>query len=198
KYKNKSKINAVSQHNIVINKVDGAGGDYAYIEFVFNKDQAEKSDHLVYAQFTYDIKNKTVISDQGLYADSLGEDGSFHMNVMYGLGDEEVELYNVDVDKDGNLTDMEGLSITQEQIQTDANGKIKELLGKQSNGNELQSFGFCEYAITALCGAGGSVGCYALAGALGITSGVGGVALAAVCGMIGSLGCAAATEAICG
>ncbi|WP_082233103.1 halocin C8 precursor-like protein [Halobacillus massiliensis] len=198
KYKEKSKINSISQHNIVINKVEGAGGDYAYIEFVFNKNQAANSDNLVYAQFTYDLKNKQVITDQGLFAESLGTDGSFNMNVMYGLGDDEVELYNVDVDKDGNLTDIDGLSITQEQVQTDASGKIKDLLGKQANGDELKSLGFCEYAVTALCGAGGSVGCYALAGALGITSGIGGVALAAVCGMIGSLGCAAATDAICG
>ncbi|ELK47856.1 MULTISPECIES: halocin C8 precursor-like protein [Bacillaceae] len=198
KYKAKTKINAVSKHNIVINKVEGAGGDYAYIEFVFDKNQSAKSGNLVYAQFTYDMKNKEVVADQGLFAESLGTDGSFNMSVLYGVGDEETELYNVDVDKDGNLTDIDGLALTQQQVTTDANNKIKEMLGKQAEGNDVQSLGFCEYAVTALCGAGGSAGCYALAGALGITSGVGGVALAAVCGMIGSLGCAAATDAICG
>nr|WP_255574440.1 halocin C8 precursor-like protein [Halobacillus sp. Nhm2S1] len=195
KYKKVSMINAISPENIIITKVDS--GDYAYIEFIFDKKKAEKSSHLVYAQFTYDLNKKEVVSDQGMYAESLDTDGSFNMKVMFSIGGQEVELYNLDVDKEGMLTDIDGIEVAQEKVIEDAGVKIKELIDGQGSAS-FSSLGVCEYTLAALCGAGGSAGCYAIAVGLGITSGVGGFALATVCGMIGSIGCTAATDVICG
>lgn len=62
----------------------------------------------------------------------------------------------------------------------------------------MSNLSWCEWAVGALCGAGGGAACYALALALGITTGIGGFSLATVCALIGSLGCTAATKKICG
>jgi len=65
-------------------------------------------------------------------------------------------------------------------------------------GSKIATFGWCEWVVGALCGTGGGIACFALAAALGITTGVGGLTLAGVCGLIGALGCTGATLTICG
>nr|WP_068982960.1 MULTISPECIES: hypothetical protein [Lysinibacillus] len=69
---------------------------------------------------------------------------------------------------------------------------------QQMGGSKIVTFRWCEWVVGALCGTGGEIACFALAAALGITPGVGGLTLAGVCGLIGALGCTGATLAICG
>jgi halocin C8-like bacteriocin domain-containing protein len=58
--------------------------------------------------------------------------------------------------------------------------------------------GICEWAVAALCGTGGGIGCYGACIALGLVNGPGGIGCAAVCALIASLGCTEATHKICG
>lgn len=53
--------------------------------------------------------------------------------------------------------------------------------------------GICEWAVAALCGTGGGIGCYGACIALGLVNGPGGIGCAAVCALIASLGCTEAT-----
>lgn len=201
-YKEHSKINAISKENIVINTVGGPRGDIAYVEFVFGK-FAKQSDNLAYAQFTFDVENTDVISDQAIYAERLDNE-DIHINVLYNLEGHQTEIYNITVDNEGTIFDENGLVVNADDFIVNAEKNIKNAgdivrgNGENANTDEFSTFGFCEYAVGALCGTGGGVACYALAGALGITTGVGGVSLAAVCALVGSVGCTAATNQICG
>lgn len=62
----------------------------------------------------------------------------------------------------------------------------------------VQTFGFCEAAMAALCGTGGGAACYGTCGIKAIATKIGGLACAIVCGLISSLGCYGATVKICG
>lgn len=64
--------------------------------------------------------------------------------------------------------------------------------------NATRTRGVCEWAMSALCGTGGSAGCYGVCIALGLVSGPGVLGCAAVCGLIATLGCTAATKKVCG
>lgn len=193
KYKKDTKINSISKENIIINTVDGPKGSIAYVEFVFNK-FAKKSDNLAYVQFTYDVKNADVITDQATYAKKL--DGErIKISTFFNLDGVQTKIYDIVIDNEGTMFDENELVITPEKFIIDAEKNIKDA-GK--NIDEASTYAtFCEYAISALCGTGGGVLCYAAAGALGITTGVGGVALAGVCALIGSIGCTAASDRIC-
>jgi halocin C8-like bacteriocin domain-containing protein len=66
-----------------------------------------------------------------------------------------------------------------------------------NGGQTVQAAVLCEWAVGALCGTGGAVGCYGACVALGLVNFPGGLGCAAVCGLIAGLGCTGATEAIC-
>ncbi|MFK8795027.1 halocin C8 precursor-like protein [Planococcus plakortidis] len=196
-YKKISKINAISTDNIIINTVPGSKGDIAYVEFIFDE-LAEQSENLAYVQFTYDVANRDVITDQALFAKQMDGD-NINIQAVFNLDGKQTEVYNVTVDNEGGLWDQDGLEVSHEDFVANAEKNIKGASQNASeNGNEFVAYAsFCEYAVGALCGTGGGVACYALAGALGITTGLGGLGLAAICALVGSVGCTAATDQIC-
>ncbi|PYZ97627.1 hypothetical protein CR205_03255 [Alteribacter lacisalsi] len=195
-YKDMSMINAVPNRDIIINTVEGENGTYAYVEFMLDAHKASMSDNLVYAQFTYHLDEQRVVSDHGLYAMELDDD-YINLKMLYNVNGTGVEVYDVNVDVDGKMSDIDGLEILEEDFIASSELKIKSILD-ELDPEEMGSNSFCEYALAALCGAGGGAGCYAAAAALGITTGIGGVSLAIVCGAISSVGCTAASDQICG
>jgi halocin C8-like bacteriocin domain-containing protein len=116
--------------------------------------------------------------------------------MVYTVGNSSTEVYNFNVDPDGKLTDSNGNTVDITKAISDSEKVLADM--NATNAKEFGTTSFCSYAISALCGTGGGVACYAAAGALGITTGVGGLGLAAVCSLISSLGCSAATDRICG
>ncbi|WP_211655516.1 halocin C8 precursor-like protein [Planococcus alpniumensis] len=192
-YKENTKINSISKGDIIINTVDGSKGDIAYIEFVFGG-LAKTSDNLAYVQFTYDVKNGDILTNQAVYAENIDQ-GKIRINAFYNLDGNQTEIYDITVDTAGTIFDEKGLMLSHDDFVASAEHKIQQA-GK--NADEFGAYAsFCEYAVGALCGTGGGVLCYAAAGALGITTGIGGLGLAAVCALIGSVGCTAATDQIC-
>jgi len=107
-----------------------------------------------------------------------------YVNLTNYVGDKKYYEFNI---KDGNLYNSNFEKVNKQQLQDSASAN----LGAQKEG-------WCEWAVGALCGGGGAAGCYGVAAALGITTGIGGLSLATVCGIISSLGCTAATKKICG
>lgn len=179
-YKKLSKetiINELPKKDIVIHKEDYRVG----VSFIIGERIGQ--DNLAYVELLYDLDQNTVEAYKLLYGE---EKDNGLINIRMDVNGEEA--FSMDINENGEIIE-DGQIISQEAF-------YEKVVGDQGGG--YTTFGWCEWAVGALCGAGGGAGCYALALALGITTGIGGLSLATVCGLIGALGCTAATKKICG
>ncbi|PGZ27586.1 hypothetical protein COE50_26050 [Bacillus anthracis] len=173
-------IQLVEKNNIFINNEDSKTRNITNIEFAFEKNIVK--DNLVYIKVVFDRTNNKIITVQKIIS-TQDKDG----NISISMNADNVQVYSMTINQDGKIINQSGKVISQEKFYDDTVNNLGE-----------NTRGWCEWAMAALCGAGGGAACYAVAAGLGITTGVGGVALATVCGLIGSLGCTAATNAVCG
>lgn len=169
-------INTLSKKDIIINKEDHR----VAVSFIIG--EKVRNDNLAYVELLYDLNKKKVETYKLLYGEEK-DDGL--LNIRMEVSGEE--LFSMDINEKGEIIEN-GQVISQESF-------YEKVVGVQDG---YTPYGWCEWAVGALCGAGGGAGCYALALALGITTGIGGFSLATVCGLIGALGCTAATKKICG
>ena len=185
-YKELAKTTAINQLNhkdVVINKVENGRETFASVGFIFGKKTS--ADNLVYVEFIYDFNNQSIYTKKMLYG-KLQESG--HINIKMVINDDV--SFTMNINENGDIIGSDGQVLTQDEFYKQA--------VQQMGGSKIATFGWCEWVVGALCGTGGGIACFALAAALGITTGVGGLTLAGVCGLIGALGCTGATLTICG
>ena len=154
------------------------------VSFIFGKNLSKTNHNLATVNFKYAKEKNSIFFDSSLYAKYVNHSNEKYVNLTNYVGDKKYYEFNI---KDGNLYNSNFEKVNKQQLQDLASAN----LGAQKEG-------WCEWAVGALCGGGGAAGCYGVAAALGITTGIGGLSLATVCGIISSLGCTAATKKICG
>lgn len=183
-YKKLSKeyaINSLKKEDIVINKAESETQVAASVGFIFGE---KMENNLAYIEIGYDLSNESVYAEKLLYGEEK-ENGLLDITMVVNG-----ELaFSMDINKKGEIIGENGEVINQDDFYQQA---VDEM-----NKDEYTTFGWCEWTVAALCGAGGGAGCYALAIGLGLTTGIGGLGLATVCALIASLGCTAATIKIC-
>lgn len=187
-YKQLSKetvINQLAKKDIVINKSEDTVEKLVSVGFIIGEKIG--SDNLAYVEIVYDLENKTVFAKKMLYGKAK-ENGLINIRMVVN----DKQAFSMDLNKDGQIIGEDGQVISQEDFYKQAVNDINMSKGGFTTNS------WCEWAVGALCGAGGGAACYAIAVGLGLTTGIGGFALATVCGLIGALGCTAATKKICG
>ena len=175
-------IDSLKKSDIIINKVEENSETAASVGFLIGENV--ENDNLAYVEIAYNLSDEEVAFDKKMYA-SPNEDGTANLRMVIN----NEEIFSMDLNDTGEIIGDNGQVISQEEFYSST---VEDFYD-----DEVSTQGWCEWVITALCGAGGGAGCWAAASALGITTGVGGVSLAAVCSTIGALGCAGATKAIC-
>lgn len=190
RYKDETKIIQIPRKNIFVNEFTDENDNTIYsVEFVFEQRLAENSNNLAYVEFKYDRSKNEVIFDQSLYSKFAEYNGETYIHIKSEiLGEHYYDFY---LSEDGEIYDSEFNLKTSDEF-------FNDVINNSSNNDQFTTYGFCEYAIAALCGTGGGAACWAAAAGLGITTGVGGFALSTVCALISSLGCQAASDSICG
>ncbi|MGF7013367.1 halocin C8-like bacteriocin domain-containing protein [Ornithinibacillus bavariensis] len=175
-------VNSLNKDDIVINKAENGVQQVASIGFIIGNKVS--SDNLAYVEILFDLEKENVLTVKKMYGE-LTESGLINIRMVVNddIG------FSMNINMDGEIVGENGDIISQDEF-------FEEVVNDMAP--EFSTYGWCEWVVGALCGTGGGAGCFALAAALGITTGVGGLALASVCGLIGALGCTAATIAICG
>ncbi|MGG0657559.1 halocin C8 precursor-like protein [Rummeliibacillus pycnus] len=178
-------INKLKDKDIVINTTDTDtnGHEVATVGFIIG--EKIQSDNLAYVELVYDIEKEVVNTSKLLYGYKKSDN---LINISMIVNNEKA--FSMDINEKGEIINKDGNVISQDDFYDQAVKEMKK--------NTISTLGWCEWAVGALCGAGGGAACWALAIALGITTGIGGFSLATVCGLIGALGCTAATIKICG
>jgi len=176
-------IDSLEKSDIVINTVkDNSNSEIlASIGFLIGENIQE--DNLAYVEIGYNLTTEQIIYDKNIFT-SANENGSG--NVTMTMND--TEIFSMNFNDKGEIINQNGEVISQEEFYNSV---------VENHSGNISTASWCNTAISLLCGAGGAAGCWAAAAALGLTTGVGGVALSAVCGAISSLGCAGAANAIC-
>lgn len=176
---NSTQVSKVSSDNVIINQ--DTSEDIYTVEFIMGQDLA-KIDNLAYIKFTLNKESDKVLTTEKIYAES-GDENSINLTMFVN----DSHIFDMEINKDGKIVSDSGGLISNDDFYDEVVADLDSQVGPIMRG-------WCEWAMGALCGA----ACYAVAAALGITTGLGGLALATVCGLITALGCTAATKKVCG